>query len=246
MAKGRKNGCPVNIKNWLVYILDPSTSDYVRIYGLNSLTVSVDSDTEDGSASTDIWGEPYVSKRNGSASLEAKKTVDELTGVPDAGQDLLNWYAEQAGCEADATLKFIDAYGHAFIADYIITSREDSVDDSGDTYSWDLEQVGEAEVLPYVHVVSIGLKDGSSDVSSTMTMAVNATPKIITVAFTPETSSNQRFRVTNTKRSVAVVSNVTDNSFTITPVAAGSTNITVTSVEGGKTFTTALTISAGT
>lgn len=242
MAKGRKNGCPVNIKNWLVYILDPSTSDYVRIFGLNSLTTTVDSDTEDGSASTDIWSEPYVSKRNGSASLEAKKTVDELTGVPDAGQELLNWYAEQAGCDADATLKFIDAYGHAFIADYIVTSREDSVDDSGDTYSWDLEQVGEAEVLPYVHVTSVGLKDGSTAISSTLSMAVNATPKIITVDFTPANSSNQRYRVTNSKRSVAVIGNVTEDSFTITPVAAGTTNITVTSVEGGKTVTVALTV----
>lgn len=246
MAKGRKNGCPVNIKNWLVYILDHATDDFVRIYGLNSLTATVDSETEDGSADTDIWAEPYISKRSGSVDLEGKKVVNESTGEPDEGQELLNYYSETAGCDADATLKFVDAYGHAWVADYIVTSREDSVDDTGDNYSWSLEQVGEAEVLPYKHVVSIALKDGSTAVGSTLSMAVSATPKIITVAFTPTDSSNQRFRVRNTKRTVASIGNITDDGFTITPIAAGTTNITVTSVEGEKTATVALTVTAET
>lgn len=246
MAKGRKNGCPVNIKNWLVYILDPSTDEFVRIYGLNSLTSTVDSETEDGSADTDIWSEPYISKRSGSVDLEGKKVVNEATGEADEGQELLNYYAETAGCDADATLKFVDAYGHSWVADYIVTSREDSVDDSGDTLSWELEQVGEAEVQPYVHVTSVALKDGATAINATLSMAVNATPKIITVAFTPETSSNQRFRVTNTNRNVATVGNITDTGFTVTPVAVGTTTITVTSVEGGKTATVEVTITAGT
>lgn len=246
MARGRKNGCPVNIKNWLVYILDPSTDDFVRIYGLNSLTATVDSETEDGSADTDIWSEPYISKRSGSVDLEGKKVVNEATGEADEGQELLNYYAETAGCDADATLKFIDAYGHAWVADYIVTSREDSVDDTGDNYSWSLEQVGEADVLPYKHVTSIALKDGSTAVGSTLSMAVDATPKIITVAFTPDDSSNKRFRVRNTKRTIANIGNITDDGFTITPVAAGTTTITVTSVEGEKTAEVALTITAGT
>lgn len=246
MAKGRKNGCPVNIKNWIVEILDHATDEFVRIYGLNSLSASVDSETEDGSASTDMWAEPYVTKRSATSSLEAKKVVNELTGEEDKGQELLNFYSEQGGCEADATLRFTDAYGHTWVADYIVTSREDSVDDTGDTYSWDLEQVGEAEVLPYVHIISVGLKDGSTDLSTTLSMAVNASPKIITVAFTPDTASNKRFKVTNTKRSIATVSNVTDTGFTITPVATGTTKITVTSVEGEKTAELTVTITAST
>ena len=244
MAKGRKNGCPVNIKNWIVEILDTSIDEFVRIYGLNSLSATVDSETEDGSASTDVWAEPYVSKRSASTTLEGKKVVEELTGVEDAGQALLNWYAEQAGCDADATLRFTDAYGHCWIADYIVTSREDSVDDAGDNYSWDLEQVGEAEVLPYVHVVSVALKDGETAVGETLSMAVNATPKIITVAFTPDTSSNKRFKVTNTKRSVCTVGNVTDTGFTITPIAVGTSTIKVASVEGGKEVSVSVTITA--
>lgn len=246
MAKGRKSGCPVNIKNWLVYILDTATNEFVRIYGLNSLTNSTDSETEDGSSDMDVWAEPYVTKRSGNVSLEGKKMVVESTGEKDHGQELLDYYAEVAGCEGDATLKFVDAYGHGWVADYIVTGREDSVDDTGNTVSWSLEQVGEPEVQPYTHVVSVAMKDGSSTIGATMTMTVGDTPKIVTVAFTPTTSSNQRFRVTNSNRNYAVIGNITEDSFTITPIAAGTTNITVTTVEGGKTVTTALTVSAGT
>lgn len=243
MAKGRKNGCPVNIKNWLVEIFDHATSTWVRIYGLNSLTASIDSETDDGSSATDVWSEPYVSKRSGSCSLEAKKVVEEITGTEDAGQALLNYYAEQAGCDADATLRFTDAYGHQWEADYIVTSREDSVDDSGDTYSWDLEQVGEADVKAYVHVSSVAIKDGNTT-TTTLSMTAASTPKILTVAFTPDTSSNQRFKVTNSKRTVATVGNVTETGFTVTPLAAGSTVVTVTSVEGGKTAAVTVTVTA--
>lgn len=244
MAKGRKNGCPVNIKNWLVEILDTSTNEYVRIYGLNSLTASIDSETEDGSASTDVWSEPYVSKRSGSCTLEGKKVVQESTGVEDAGQALLNYYAEQAGCDADATLRFTDAYGHCWIADYIVTSREDSVDDAGDNYSWDLSLVGEADVQSYVHVSSVAVKEGNT-ATTTLSLTTASTPVILSVAFTPNTSSNKRFKVTNTKRSVATVGNVTETGFTVTPIAAGTTAITVTTVEGSKTTQVTVTVTAG-
>lgn len=64
MAKGRKNGCPVNIKNWLIYILDVATNEFVRIFGLNSLTRSTDSETEDGSADTETWSERPCNRGN--------------------------------------------------------------------------------------------------------------------------------------------------------------------------------------
>ena len=89
MAKGRKNGCPVNIKNWLIYILDVATNEFVRIFGLNSLTRSTDSETEDGSADTETWSEPYVTKRSGSLTLEGKEVVVESTGDNDPGQAVM-------------------------------------------------------------------------------------------------------------------------------------------------------------
>jgi len=240
--KGRKNGCPVNIKNWLVFILDVATQEYVRIYGLNSLNRGIDSETEDGSADTDVWAEPYVTKRSGSISLEGKKVVVEATGENDPGQDMLNSYAEAAGCDADATLKFVDPYGHAWVADYIVTSREESADESGETLSWDMEQVGEVEVLPYVQVQSVAFEaDGSA--SENLQLAVGGAAKIVSVAFTPAEASNKRFRVTNSKRSVCTVGNVTEEGFTVTPVSAGSATIKVTTASGAKVATLNVTVS---
>lgn len=243
MAKGRKRGCPVNIKNWLVYILDKATDTFVRIYGLSSLSRGIDSETEDGSADTDVWAEPYVTKRSGSSSLEGKPVVEEATGANDAGQELLTSYAEVAGCEGDATLKFVDPYGHAWLGDYIVTSHELSADESGTTASWDLEQVGEVEVLPYIHVEGVALKDGEADASA-LSMKVGDASKIITVAFTPEDASNKRFRVSNNKRSVVTVGGVNENGFTITPVSAGTATISITTINGGKTATLTVTVSA--
>lgn len=243
MAKGRKNGCPVNIKNWLVYILDVATEEYIRIYGLSSLSRSIDSDTEDGSADTDTWEEPYVTKRNSSVSLEGKEVVVEATGENDAGQELLNNFADATGCDADATLKFIDPYGHAWVGDYIVTGREVSADDSGTTLTWDLEQVGEIEVLPYVQTTGVSLQDGGTAVTE-LSLKVGAAPKIITTVFTPDGASNKRFKVSNNKRSVATVSNITEDGFTVTAMAAGEATITVTSVNGGKRATLAVTVTA--
>lgn len=243
MSKGRKNGCPVNIKNWLVSILDISDNQYVRIYGLNSLTRNVDSETEDGSADTDVWSEPYVTKRSGSISLEGKEVIVESTGANDAGQELLNTYADMAGCDADVTLKFIDPYGHAWIADYIVTGREVSADDSGTTLSYDLEQVGEVEVLAYVQSTAVAINDDDTAIT-TLTLAVGDAAKIVTVDFTPATTSNKRFKVTNNKRSVATVSNVTESGFTITAVAAGTATITVTTANGPRTANLTVTVTA--
>lgn len=241
--KGRKRGCPVNIRNWLIFILNVATQNFVRIYGLTSMTNTVDSDTEDGSADTDTWEEPYVTKRNGSISLEGNEVVVESTGEIDPGQEILNDYAEAVGCEGDATLKFVDPYGHSWIGDYIVKSKEVSADDSATSLSWDLSQVGEVEVQPYVHVASVALKDGEN-AAATLTMQEGDPAKIISVAFTPTSASNRRFKVSNTKRRVATVSNITEDGFTVTPVAVGATTITVTSVNGSKTVTMDVTVTA--
>lgn len=243
--KGRKRGCPVNIRNWLVYIKDKSqvSETWLRIYGLTSLTHTTDSDTEDGSQKTDVWSEPFVTKRNGSCSLEGNPVVVESTGVRDAGQEMLTDYANLAGCDGDATLKFVDPYGHSWIGDYIVTSHEVSSDESDETESWDLEQVGEVEVQPYTNISSIALKNGGS-AASTLSLTVGGTAAILTVDFTPATSSNKRFRVTNSNRKVCTVGAITETGFTVTPVAAGTSTITVTTAEGGKTATCTVTVTA--
>lgn len=244
MKRGRKNGCPVNIRNWLVYILDVATSEWVRIYGLTSLSRTVEGDTEDGSADTDTWAEPYVTKRSSSAELEGVKKAVEATGELDPGQQMLDEYAEQTGCDADATLKFIDPYGHGWIADYVVTSVEESADDTENGKSWSLEQVGEAESIQYVQVTAIAAKSGSA-AANTLSMKVGDAPKLIDIEFTPENASNRRFRVQNNRRSVARVSDITENGFALTALSAGMATIVVTSVNNAKTASIAVTVTEG-
>lgn len=245
MAKGRKNGCPVNIRDWSIFIQDKTqvSETWVRIKGLEELTMNTDADTEDGSATTDLWEEPYVTKRNGSLSLSGKHLVTASTGVQDAGQALLDAYATNGVCDEDATLKMIDPYGMAIVADYIVTGTELSSDEDGDEKSWDLEQVGEAENLAYVQVSGVTLKDNTTTVT-TLSIAIGATPKIITIAVAPEGASNKRFKISNNNKRVAAVSNVTDNSFTVTPVSAGTCNIAVTTINGAQTAALAVTVTA--
>ena len=223
--KGRKNGCPVNIRNWVVSILDVATQQFVRIYGLTSLTRTIEGETEDGSADTDIWAEPYITKRSSSCDLEG----DE--------------YAEMSGCDSDCTLKFVDPYGHGWIADYVVTSAEESSDDSDNSVTWSLEQVGEAEPIQYVQVKTVAAKSGGT-AAATLEMKVGDSPKLIDVEFTPENASNQRFRVTNNKRSVVQVSDITESGFTLTAVGEGTANIVITSVNGAKTANIAVTVTA--
>ena len=243
MAKGRKNGCPVNIKNWLIYIQDKSQSEetWLRIYGLESMTYTTDGETEDGSTMNEDWQEPYVNKRSGSLSLEGKPVIAEATGERDEGQAMLNEYALLVGCDADATLKIVDPYGHAMVADFIVTSHEESADDTEDSESWDLEQVGEAETALYIQLTDVTLKSNNAEVS-----ALTLTPgesQIVTVEFSPDNASNKRFKVTNSKRSVANVSAITENSFTVSGVNVGTATITVKSVNNSHTATIAVTVS---
>ena len=243
MAKGRKNSCPTNIRNWGIFIQDKTqvTETWIRIKGLEELTRSTDSDTEDGSAATDLWEEPYVSKRSGSLTLSGKPKVDAATGEVDPGQAMLDDYATSGTCDDDATIKIVDPYGTAIVGDFIVTGSEVSSDEDEDTKSWDLKQVGDVDTLPYVQLSSIALKDGNSSIS-TLSIAVGATAKLITIAFNPTTASNQRFRISSGNKKVASVSNITDDSFMVTPLSAGTSKIVVTSVNGAKTATLTVTV----
>ena len=234
---------PVNIRNWVVSILDVATQQFVRIYGLTSLTRTIEGETEDGSADTDIWAEPYITKRSSSCDLEGDKKVIEATGEVDPGQEMLNEYAEMSGCDSDCTLKFVDPYGHGWIADYVVTSAEESSDDSDNSVTWSLEQVGEAVPIQYVQVKAVAAKSGGT-AAATLEMKVGDSPKLIDVEFTPENASNQRFRVTNNKRSVVQVSDITESGFTLTAVWEGTVNIVITSVNGAKTASIAVTVTA--
>ena len=232
MAKGRKNGCPTNIRDWQVAILDREAGgeeNWVRIRGLKTMTRTIDSETADGSAGTDLWEEPYVTKRSAVLKLSGKAVGCISTGETDPGQALLDGYARAEGCLADATIRFVDPYSHAMEADFIVTSAEREADDTESAVSWELKQVGEAEELPYVPVQGIELE------TDTLTLQAGGEKTTVQFAFVPANASNQRFRVQVNGRQVAAVSDITENGFSVRALAAGTATVTVISLNGQKT-----------
>lgn len=234
--RGRKNGCPTNIRDWQISIQDKAGMRWVRVRGLRQMNRETESETADGSAATDLWAEPYVTKRSAVLRLNGRAVCDAATGERDEGQQLLDDYAETAGCEGDAAIRFADPYGHALEADFVVTAAGREANDTEYGVSWELRQVGEAEELPYVPVTAVSLTENA------LTMAPNGTPAAVGVSFTPENASNRRFRVSVTGRQAAIVSDVTESGFTVTPVAPGAATVTVTSLNGQRTATLTVTV----
>ena len=236
MARGRKRGCPVTIKNWVIEIFDVSADEWVRIYGLTSMNRTVSGDTGDGSSDIDTWEEPYITKRSGDLTLEGEYMEDEVTGERDRGQDLLNWYATSAGCENDASLRMTDPYGHIMVGDFVVTSAKDDWDNEEATCSWDLEQVGECEFPPYVHVTGLTLEDPAKpgQALTELQMQVGDPARLVRVKFQPANASNQRFRVYNSRQAFARITDVTDAVVTVVPVSEGETVMKFSSVNQAK------------
>lgn len=235
--RGRKNGCPTSVRDWAIAILDKTVTGeerWVRICGLRRMSRSVESEVQDGSAETDLWQEPYVTKRSVVLKLQGRPVADAATGKQDEGQSLLDSYAAAAGCGGDATIRFTDPYGHAMAADYIVSGCDTELEETENSRSWELKQVGEAEMLPYVQVQGVSMTENGSAVTE-LTMRPGEASRKIAVVFAPENASNRRFRVQLTGRQQAAVSDVTAEGFAVTALAAGDAAIRVTTLNGQKT-----------
>ena len=234
--RGRKRGCPVNIRDWAIEIKDPATDEWVRIRGLQSMTRDVSGDTNDGSSDTDLWEEPYITKRSSTLKLEAEIVEDEATGSRDHGQELLDMYADLGDCMEDVTLRLTDPYGHQVVADYVVTGQSGEWDGEEASTSWDLEQVGEAEYPAYVHVEKVALMEGEKEATA-ITFQAGDPGRLLEVVFTPANASNQRYKVLNSRRGVARVVDRTEGGFTVLPIAPGETTIRVESINNGREAT---------
>lgn len=240
----RKNGCPFSVRDWDISVRSRGSTNespvWIRVRGLNSMDYSTDADTEDGSSAQDLWGEPYVTKRSGSLSLEAKRVVDSVTGNPDPGQAELNHYATLGGCDADARLRLVDAVGNATLVDVIVTSAGSSADDSSETVNYDMEIVGEPIPQPYVQAVSVAVRDGASPVAA-LEMDVGGT-KELTVAFTPASASNQKYAASSSDAGAVKVLSVDGLTFELKAVAAGSATVSVRTMNNSLTASVAVTV----
>ena len=233
MSRGRKHGCPTNIRSWLISALDRASGEWVRIYGLTGMTRTLSGETSDGSAGTDIWEEPYVSKRKATLKLEGVIVEDETSGERDPGQQLLDAAGLRAGCEEDLTLRLVDPYGHSLVADFVVTGQEQSHDDTKTQVSWDLEQVGEAEEEPYVHVQAVHVTKDSKDITE-LALKTGDGMTLLGLRFEPENASNRRFRVYNSAPGVVRIAEVTPEGFCLQPQRAGTAVIRVETLNQGR------------
>lgn len=252
----RKNGCPMNVRDWVIEIMSrastTSNPTWIRIKGIDSITLTRGGNTEDGSASDSLYEEPYISKRNGSLAIEGKPVYDAVTGAQDAGQAELDHYATQGGCDGDARLRLVDPYGHAELIDVVVTNTERGTDDTSQTVSWDTEIVGESEVEAYVQVTSVKVKVGSSGTAATTANATLTvgTSQTVTVSFEPTAASNQKYSVASADTTKVQVKNVDGLTFDLVPVAptaqSSSVSVVVRSMNNNKTATITCTVNAAT
>lgn len=188
----RKNGCPMSVREWMVEILSRAATKaepkWIPVKGLSTITLALEADTQDGSAADSLWAEPYVTKRSGKITLEGKPVAEARTGVADAGQAELNYFAALGGCTGDASLRLTDPYGRAQIIDVIVTDVENGSEDNGESISWECEIVGAPEEVAYVQLEQIAPE------TQEIRLSVNES-KRISLVFTPENASNRRYSV---------------------------------------------------
>jgi len=247
----RKNGCPTNVRNWQVDVLSRASSrtnpSWIRIKGVNSISQGISGDTEDGSGSDSLWGEPYVTKRNGTLNIEARPVVDAVTGEQDPGQAELDYYATQGGCDGDCTLRIADPYGRCQIVDVVITDSNKDANDTEESRTWNTSIVGEPEDVPYVQVSSLTVKvgEGTPSDSPSASLTVGGT-QACTVAFVPTGASNQKYSVASADTTKVRVKNIDGLSFDLEGVAAttSAVNVIVKSMNNAKTATIAVTVTA--
>ena len=239
----RKSGCPFNIRDYSVKIENKVTDDFVPVKGLNSLSLSVEADTDDGKTGDAVWAEQYIKGRSVSGSLSGRPIVDRVTGTRDPGQALMKRAAyNSGGCDNDQTLLIADAIGRAVQYDCVITSESIDTDEDGEEISWDFEGVGEPVEVPYVQLTAVAFKDGNTE-ASTVSVVVGNTKEIV-VAFTPTKASNTRYSYSIEDESIAAIAAIDGANISIRGVAAGSTTLTIKTMNNNKTAELAITVSA--
>lgn len=211
----RKNGCPMSVREWVVEILSRAATKaapvWLPVKGLNTITLALEAETEDGSSADSLWAEPYVTKRSGKLTLEGKPVAAACTGVQDAGQAELSYFAALGGCAGDAALRLTDPYGRSQIIDVVVTDVETGSEDGGESISWDCEIVGAPEEAPYVQLEQLGVEPAE------LTLGVNET-RTVAVAFAPENASNRRYSAASENAHFVRVGAAETSGFSVTGV----------------------------
>ena len=235
----RKSGCPFTVRDYSIKIENKVTDEEVLVKGLSEMSVDVESETDDGKTGESIWSEMFIKGRSVSGSISGRPIYDRTTGARDPGQNLMHKAATNAGgCDNDQTLIVADAIGRAVKYDCVITGESVSADEDGETISWDWEGVGEPEELDYIQATKVAFDKGDS-----VSVQVGKTEEL-KVQFTPENASNQRYSYSIGDESVAALNAIDGANISIRGVSAGSTTLTVKSMNNNLTATLNITVSA--
>lgn len=237
----RLNGCPMSVKEWVVEILSRAASKaepvWIQIGGLSAITLALEAETQDGSAASSLWAEPYVVKRSGKLTLEGKPSACPNTGSPDPGQAELTYFASLGGCMGDAALRLTDPYGRRQVIDVVVTDAETETEDGGEKIRWVCEIVGAPEEQNYVQLERIACTPAE------VTLGVNETAQIA-LSFTPENASNRRFSAASENPHCVRVGGIHEGGFTITGVMKtdGPVSVRIRSMNNDLTAALAVTV----
>ena len=232
----RKSGCPFTVRDYSIKIENKVTDQEVLVKGLTEMSVDTDADTEDGKTGDAVWAEMFIKGRSVSGSLSGRPIYDRTTGTRDPGQNLMHKAAyNSGGCDNDQTLIVADATGRAVKYDCVVTAESRSADEDGETISWDWEGVGEPEELPYVQVTAVNFSE------TALQLTTDAT-KEITVMFTPENASNQRYSYSIEDEGIATLNAIDGANISLRGVAKGSTTLTIKSMNNNLTASIDITV----
>lgn len=240
----RKSGCPFNIRDYSVSIKNPATQAFTRVKGLDSMSVEVAAQTDDGGTGDSLWAEAFIKSRSASGTIGGRPIAARSTGARDPGQELMHRAAfSEGGCGGDRTLRIADAVGRAIEYDCVITKETAGADEDGETVSWDWEGVGEPVEVRYVQASGVAFaQDG--DPVTTIELDVGETA-VVTVTFTPADASNRRFGYFVADEGVAAVEDVTDGAITLRGASDGVTSLTVRAMNNGLTAALEIVVGEG-
>lgn len=240
----RKNGCPFSIRDYVVEIQDLVTEEWIKVKGLTSMSVSRESETQEGKGGDALWAEPYITGRSLTISLEGRPIFDRTTGAKDPGQDRMDEASLLGGgCDNDQRVRISDAIGHSTLIDCIVTSKSNSADEEGETVSYELQGVGAPEELSYVQATAIQAKNGTTALSATAALTVTAGENAtFTVVFTPTNASNQKFAVSIADKTIVRMVSMEDGKVTVQGIAAGETTVNLRSMNNSLTASFKVTV----
>ncbi|WP_241610291.1 phage tail tube protein [Rosenbergiella epipactidis] len=217
----------------------PAEADFKLLAAGTSKTFDMNPNTTNSSADdTKGWVENVVTSNDLTLSFEGEVRVNDKSdqyGV----YKFIKYYVNEVNAARQPTLWVRMHFGQIMIQAYMVITALSNDGGTDDIVTFSTEfKVADGST------VSIDDIDASEVTSvavtpTTASIAVNATRQL-TASVSPTTASNQSVTWTSSDATIATV----DSKGLVTGVKAGNATITATTADGGKTATSAITVTA--